>query len=394
MALSLTLALKDMRHDWQSALCFVAALVGVLAPLLIILALKNGIIGTMVGRLIDDPNNRQLIAVGAGSHTPAFFDEMRARDDVAFIVPATRSINTVANALRNRNPRALERAVPLIPTGPGDPLLPDIPLTEGQAVASDTLREQLSLEIGSTVEMVIGRELDSQSQTARADLTVTGFVPPDLYGRAALFISLPDLLAVERFRDDASVTPETWRNPAPFDRYASFRIYAKSLDDLRPLQIYLEEQGVQVRPRAENATLLLLFRKNLNILYAAVAVIAALGFWAAMAANLRGMVERQRIAFSLLTLLGLPEAQRRLIPILQSTTLVILGVAATLVLVLPAIALINLGFATAPGQFIARLSMLDIAATLTLGLITALTASIWAVAAIGNIHSEEVLRHA
>ncbi len=396
MRLPLSLALKDLRHDWQAALCFLAALVGVLAPLLIILALKNGVIGTMVGRLVDDPSNREVLAVGAGRFDDNFFAELAARDDVEFVMPATRSINASADAVRNTANRNLERGVTLVPTAQGDPLIDhDAAAGPGQAHISASLAKKIDADAGSKLDMIIGREIDGTQEVVRRELDVLSVLPEDRYGRDAIFISLQDMLAVERFRDDASVSEDTWAdNVLRPETYASFRLYVRDLVDLTQMQDWLEDQGATVRPRAENAALLLAFRNNLNILYAIVAALAAIGFWAAMAANLRGMVERQRVSFSLLRLLGLSRRGRYLVPILQSMMLVMGGIIATFVLVLPAMGAINRIFVTAPGETIARLGAVDLAGTLLLGAVTALTASAWAVWAINGIETEEVLRHA
>lgn len=394
--LPLFLATRELRSDWLASLCFVAALVGVLAPLLIILALKNGVIGSMVGRLIEDPSNRELIAVGASSHDADFFAKISARPDVAFVIPATRSINTSADAVRNRAGRKVERSVPLIPSAAGDPLIDgELVVAPGQVMVSQTLADALDVSVGDTVEILVGRNIDGRSEMARSDMLVIGIVPKIRYGRAAMFIALPDLLSVERFRDDAMIEPDRWREPRPEPPdYASFRLYAATLQDLEVLQHDLEGMSVQVRPRAANATLLLGFRKNLNIIYLVVAILAVFGFWAAMAANLRGMVERQRVSFSLLDLVGLPQRARWMIPVLQSLILVLLGIIVTVVLVLPIIGVINGFFQTADGAFVAQLGLVDIFGTLTLGLVTALTASIWAAMAVRDIPPDEVLHHA
>ncbi|MEM7710026.1 MAG: ABC transporter, partial [Pseudomonadota bacterium] len=157
MRLPVELALKDLRHDWQAAACFVAALVGVLAPLLVILALKNGVILTLLGRLVDDPSNRELIALGAGHHDAAFFADVAARDDVAFLLPATRRINAVANAVRHPAARELERAVTLIPSGPDDPLSPEAHVSEGRVVLTAQLAQTLEADPGDVLELRVER---------------------------------------------------------------------------------------------------------------------------------------------------------------------------------------------------------------------------------------------
>ena len=366
---------------------------GVLAPLLIILALKNGAISSMVDRLVEDPSNRELIAIGAATHGADFFDGLRARQDVAFVVPATRSINAVANAVRHQVARKLERTVTMIPSAAGDPLSGKTSVSPGVVLLSAKLAENLEADVGATLELRIDRRIDDIPETAVRDMTVGGIVPDALYSRAALFVSLPDLVAVEKFRDDRAVTTDNWTEPrAAPDAFASFRLYATSLGDIGSLERYLESIGVNNRPRAENVEVLIAFQRGLNILFFVIAALAFAGFWAAMAANLRGTVERQRVSLSLLRFLGLSERGRQSMPVIQSVVLVTFGVVITLLLVLPTLALINLWFTPDTFDRIAFLQFQQVFWLLLLGLLTAVTASIWAIIAIRGISSDEVLR--
>ncbi|MGP3698194.1 ABC transporter [Rhodobacter sp. NSM] len=395
MPLPLVLALRELRHDWISALCFVAALVGVLAPMLILLALKTGALDSMVDRLVEDPANRELLAVGAGAHDEAFFRWLEARPEVGFVVPATRSINALADAVvAASSRRVVVREVPLVVSAAGDPLLAG-EVGPGRVWLSAPLAKSLGVEPGGELAMVIGRRIDGLEQTARRSIEVAGVVPPERYGRPALFLSLPDMLAIERFRDDPSVTPEHWLEiAAPPAAFASFRLYARTLADLGPLSAALEGRGVAVRPRTENAALLLQLRRGADRLYLAVAALAAVGFWAAMSANLRGMVERRRLAFSLLRMLGLTPTQRATVPLIQSLVLIGAGLGLSLALVLPALALINTSFpSVAEGAALARLRPDQLGGAAALACVTALTAALWAMAAVLRIPSEEVLRH-
>jgi putative ABC transport system permease protein len=395
MKLPITLALRDLRHDWQAAACFIAALVGVLAPLLIILALKNGVISTMVDRLVDDPSNRELIAVGAGRNDATFFTDIGQRSDVAFVMPATRSINTVANALRHSEARKLLRNVVLVPSGPGDPVLGDLAVSPGAVVLTASLAQDLAADVGAVIEMRIDRRIGDTPQTATRPLRVAGVLPAERYGRAALFLALPDLLAVEAFRDDGTITLENWTDPRPAPQtYAGFRLYANALGDVAGLERALAARSVAARPRAENVDLLISVQRALNLLFLVIAALAFAGFWAAMAANLRATVERQRISLSLLRLLGLSELGRRAIPTLQALVLVAGGVGVTLLFVVPTLMLINATFTPQGFDRIAYLGPMHVVWTLVLGLITAITASAWAVMAIGGISSDEVLRAA
>lgn len=394
MIIPLRLALRELRYDWIAALCFVAALVGVLGPMLILLALKNGVIGGMVDRLVEDPANREIIAVGTGAYDAAFFDGLQERPDVGFLSPATRSINALADGLRSGDGNRTELSVPLIVSALGDPLLGTEPVAPGKVWITAPLAEKLAVSVGSPVTMFIGREIDGRQESVRAELTVIGVVSAERYRRPALFLSLPDLLAVERFRDSATITPEIWlddiANPPTF---ASFRLYARSLADLEPLMQTLSARGVETRPRAENAVLLLKFRSNLDLIYALLAVLALTGFWSSMAANLRGMVERRRLAFSLLRLIGMPGRARVLIPLMQSLILIGCGIGVSFAVAVPVLGILNIIVPGADQDVIADLGWRDALGAVGLGALTAVTAAAWAMRAVAKIPSEEVLRN-
>ena len=89
---SLSLATRDYLHEWQMSICFVLALAAVLGPMLVLFGLKFGIVGSMVDALIEDPRNREIRPVSSGHYNRAWIDAMNKREDIAFVVPKTRSI--------------------------------------------------------------------------------------------------------------------------------------------------------------------------------------------------------------------------------------------------------------------------------------------------------------
>ena len=126
----LWLALKDYGHEWVMSGNFVLALAAVLAPMMVLYGLKAGIVGSMVDRLVGDPRNREIQAVGSGRYGPEWFQDLRGRPEVAFLVPRTRSIAASIDLQAEKGGRIL--AVELVPTGPGDPLLgPESHLPQG-----------------------------------------------------------------------------------------------------------------------------------------------------------------------------------------------------------------------------------------------------------------------
>jgi putative ABC transport system permease protein len=111
-----------------------------------------------------------------------------------------------------------------------------------------------------------------------------------------------------------------------------------------------------------------------------------------MAANLRAMVARQRLSFSLLALIGMQDGARRLVPLVQSVLLVFAGLIATLLLVAVIFVLVNRLFFGSTGENVAYLGPDDVAVTLAIGLVTAVTAAFWARRAIAGIGPDDVLR--
>ena len=61
----LRLAYRDFAHERRISLCFVLALMAVLAPLLILFGLKFGLVDTLAQRLVESPANREVLAVGS-----------------------------------------------------------------------------------------------------------------------------------------------------------------------------------------------------------------------------------------------------------------------------------------------------------------------------------------
>ena len=120
------MALRDYLHERTLSACGVLALAAMLAPLLILFGVRNGVIGNLQERLIRDPRNLEIVPVGSGKYGGAFFEELRQRADVGYAVPQTRSIAATIGLLPaaggqgGLSPKAVN--VSLIPSGEGNPL--------------------------------------------------------------------------------------------------------------------------------------------------------------------------------------------------------------------------------------------------------------------------------
>ena len=98
----LRLAFADLLHDRIVSFCQIVATAAVLAPLLVLFGLHNGMIGALIERLDRDPAMRLIVPEVTGSNRfdAAWFARIGARTDVAFVLPNTRAIAGQVDLLR------------------------------------------------------------------------------------------------------------------------------------------------------------------------------------------------------------------------------------------------------------------------------------------------------
>lgn len=153
------MALRDYWHERALSLCAVLALATVLAPLLILFGVRNGVISNLQERLLQDPRNLEIVPVGSGKYGKAFFEELRKRPDVGYVVPQTRAIAATIGLLPasekkgGLSPNPVN--VSLIPSGAGDPLTRRF---AGSAALKDD-------------EIILDRARRRQARSARRDHT-------------------------------------------------------------------------------------------------------------------------------------------------------------------------------------------------------------------------------
>src|SRR5690606_10748221 len=148
------LAWHDYRREGRLSACAVLALVAVLAPLLVLFGLKFGLISTLTERLERDPAIREVIPLGGGRFSRDAIVELSSRADVAFVLPRTRQIAAHAELSSGAGSVTVE----MIPTAPGDPLLPGqqqaLPLDA--VVLSQRAAEKLGVRAGDSLQAAFG----------------------------------------------------------------------------------------------------------------------------------------------------------------------------------------------------------------------------------------------
>lgn len=333
----LRLALRDMVHEPAHVFCIVALIAGVIAPLMLLLAVKTGVMETLIGALRENPNMRRVDIIGNHNFGESHLAALRSWPELAFAAPEERSI---ARRLEVRPPgaRGYERMT-LVSSADGDPLLPPgAVLAPGEVAVSATLAAQFGLEPGAVLE---ARATRGQPPTARlaVRLRVAHILPRGwLEGRAAL-APFPFVSEVEAFYDDYALpryhVPEG-RDIADRDvRFESFRVFASDIRDVAALETKLEQAlGVTVASRVGEIEPLLRLDRDVDQALNILAVSAAVGLAGALTALFWASVERKRLTLSMLALMGAPPRQLALFPLVQATLYALGGALAATVIFL------------------------------------------------------------
>ncbi len=325
---TLRLASRDYVHEWQMSTCFVLALAAVLGPMLVLFGLKFGIVGGMLDQLIENPENREIRPVGSGRFDDQWFATMRARDDVAFLLPRTRSIAATIE-LKSDQAARIVRAE-LIPSAQADPLLAaDGPVPTGatQVILSRQAADTLRVAPGDTVDGSVTRRFRGKRERAHLELTVAGIASASAFARDGAFADLSLVEALEDYRDGRAVPALGWNGATDGAQrsYPGFRLYARSIHDVATLSRHLREIGVDVRNRAADIDMVMRMDRNLAAIYWAIAIIGLVGFSLSLGASLWANVDRKRKDLSVLRLVGFRTGDILWFPVTQALYTAILG---------------------------------------------------------------------
>lgn len=323
------LAIKDYFNEWQVSSCYILALAAVLGPMLVLFALKYGIISGMFGQLIDEPRNRELRPIYSGRYNADWMKELRSRPDVGFLVPKTRSLAANMFLKSQGSPRIL--SVELIPTSENDPLLPNIkafPKEFESIIVSKSVAKKLAVGVGDTIEGSIQRHFQGNMERKQLPLKVVAVANSSAFARDGVFASIALLEAFESYRDGQAVPILNWSGSENSDEekyFTGFRLFSKSIDDVEELQKWLETQGVEVITQVDEIETVQNLDQTLSTVYWVIALIGIIGFSTSLGANLWANVERKRKQLSIIRVIGFSTFQVISYPIIQSLLTVFFG---------------------------------------------------------------------
>lgn len=322
----LRLALADLWHERVLFLCSALGCAAVLAPLIVLFGLRQGVVAGLRADLLEDPRAREIVSVVNRTLEPALFERLAADPRIAFVVPRTRALSAtfvVENPARPGQGVRME----VLPTAPGDPLLPGLaPGAEG-LVLSATAAERLGLGAGEAVLASVARSRGGAREVLTLPLRVAGVAPASAAVRDAAFASVPVLLLVEDFLDGRAA-PEARPGGDEAARgraFAGFRLHAARLEAVPALDREFRLAGIEVASRAGAVAGLLRLDRNLALLFLAIAGAGGAGYLVSLGVGLWAQVERKRRDLALLSLLGLKRRALLMLPLVQAAAVALAG---------------------------------------------------------------------
>lgn len=218
----LRLAAADLLHEWTLTLCMILALAAIIAPLLIVLGLKEGIVAHLRNDLVQDPVNREIRPKTTQDLSEAWLAEIAKRPDVEFMMPSIlrgASIVRVATVDGRQS-----EAVDLLPSGAGDPLLLSNgaqPPVEGEVVVSTPLAQKFALKAGGSFVVQVTRTVDGRPEAVAQTVKVRSVLGIRGDTLARVYAPLAFVVDVEAYKEGNAVLARGWagQRPIPYGSY-------------------------------------------------------------------------------------------------------------------------------------------------------------------------------
>ncbi|MDR1310242.1 MAG: hypothetical protein LBL95_10170 [Deltaproteobacteria bacterium] len=394
--------MRRYRHDWLYSFCSVFSMIAFMVPMLTVLGIRDGIVGTLTRRLLDNPRNLELSPIGTQSFKPEFFEEVAGHPDAAFVIPETRAISATMNLMAEGFPSF---DGDLSATAPGDPLLReayeasglDRPLAAGEIFVSQGVAEKLGLQAGSRLEGRVGRRRQGRDEYARLPLEVLGVIPRHVTPGYNVFCSLDLMRMTEDYRSGFAIPELGWDGAerpleqAPFSR---FRLYSRDLDGVERLRVFLLDFQVNAVTQAAQIRLVQDLDHSFTVVFLALFVVVGGGAFASAASGAIDQVAKMRRSLSVLALLGISKSRLLVFTACQSALTGLLATigAEALFLLLAKTLNAYFGDSLGAGEAVCVLSARKLAAAALLAVLFMTAASGCAYTSLADIEPSEGMR--
>jgi len=245
------LAWSDLKHEWILTLCIISAITSVLTPLLLLFGLKHGIIAWGRDYLIQDPGYREIRPLTSKNFNNQWFEQIEQRQDVDFVIPMTRQISAMVKATIKGKDKTARLSI--VPTDNADPLLIDnktkIPLIN-ECVLSKLAADDLNASPGDIMIARVSRYENHQIKYDKMTLNVSGILPLRASGLKSMYVRLPILNYVEKYKDGLAVPEMGWEGSLP-KAYAQYNglviILYDKLSPVESLELCINTGFTQIK---------------------------------------------------------------------------------------------------------------------------------------------------
>lgn len=251
---SLRVALADLSNNPLRLFLEVFSMGALLALVLTLAALGEGIVQGFATQSLDTPEGRRIFLTPRAPFTAQDIKWLREQSETGFVEPNAMEINSTRVLESHANESTKQANVRMLPSGPGDPYLADnqLPPNAGHVLVGEDLRQFMALKIGDVVYLNLPQS--GYSEATLVSLEVTGFV--DLGGWVARGILVwPALsLAIDSRSFDPKIdfnSPQTGYGTSARTEFASMRLYANSVSDVLPLVEKVNSRGLLAQPREQ-----------------------------------------------------------------------------------------------------------------------------------------------
>ncbi len=393
----LRLASQDLRLEWRLAFCLLAGLAAVLAPLLVLFGLKNGVIERVRVELVENPMVRQITNTATRSFDQAFFNTLRAWPNVAFVIPRARALNSEA-AFARAEPGSPSRIAELVPTGTGDPLLRDAtPPAPDEMVPQANFAARIGLAPGMAAVMRVPGAAGREPLVVR--LRVTAIAPLSATGREAVLVHPQIGRLVGAYIDQELPSAATAEDAGrlPFVAAEGFRLHVRTLTDVITVDAALRAMDVPVASRADDVAALFAMDRALTLLFLLLSGLGGCGYVVSLGVSLYANVERKQRELSLLRLIGLQRGELALFTMLQAMAIGALGAVLAGAAALGMQALLNAYWPLGDGRggtpVLSVIAPEHLLAALTASILGACVAAIFAGLRAGSVPPAEGMRY-
>lgn len=396
--LAAILAFKDWRFEKSLSFCAVLALASMLTPLLSLLGLKNGVISTMRERLLEDPMVMIITPKSdAGKYNADFIRQLSSLSGAAFAIGRTRATTTDVTF---ENERGGTVSIGLEPAAEGEPVLAKYSMSvpkdgqKPQIVLSATAAKTLAAQKGSLLVAMLGRRTPGgKFESEKITFQVADILPLEAADRKMGFVPLQVMEDMEDYRDYLEVPQRGFAgNPKSHARnYASFRLYAKNLNEVENLARELEGMNIETITRAREIAGIRRLEEAINQVILIISFAVGAGFVAFTLSSAKGAVVRKKRMLGMLRLLGFPHLALTMYPIVQAILTALCGLVLSFVLY----GIVSYTIANAfssQGALVCRLGFNDVVFSVVVVFVLALLGTAKSAYTAGNMEPSAVIR--